>query len=211
MKDLQVFKSLLLRTVLIAMLSLLWSAQAPAFYTVHRVSNVFIDMIFQAGPGRTHSEKIKARHILEELRGTKPSRQEVLAAVMDCNDQYAIYLVVWDRRAKEIVAGTDMIALTIVDYVVESHRKNDFRTALIDADALFGSGYLTAVTSFRQINDRLIPPGAGPADETFCLSQVRGVSAAGFIEGDSFGIVTGGRLSIGKPMATLSEFIPAPP
>ncbi len=189
---------------------LLWGGQAQAFFTVHRVNNLFLDMVIQAGLGNSRYDKIKAQHILEELRGTKPGNKEVLAAVMDCNDQYAIYLVVWDRQAGEIVAGTGMITMTIIDYVVDSHRKNDYRTALLDADALFGSGYLTAVMSFNRVSDKLIPPDAGPDDETFCLSRVSGTSAAGIVAGSSFGIVTGGRLSIGKPIATLGEFTPAP-
>jgi hypothetical protein len=167
-------------------------------------------MIFQAGLGDTHTETIKAKDILEELRGTKPTKQEVLAAVMDCNDQYAIYLVVWDRRLEEIIPDTDMISLTIIDYVVERRKNKDFRTALIDADALFGAGYMTAEMRFSQIKEKLLPSGMDANDETFCLSRVTGLSAAGFIEGDSFGIVTGGRLKIGKPIATLSEFTIVP-
>jgi hypothetical protein len=187
-----------------------WSAQVPAFYTVHRVNNVFIDMIFQAGLGETHSETISAQDILEELRGTKPAKQEVLAGVMDCNNPYAIYLVVWDRQLGKTVADTDMITLNIQEFVIDKSNNKDFRIGLIDAEALFGSGYLTASMRFSRISDKLIPPGANPEDETFCLSRVTGLSAAGYFEGDSFGIVTGGRLKIGKPMATLEEFVMPP-
>ena len=144
--------------------------------------------------------------MLRELSGGHPGNNDIVAAIIDCNNPGSVYLVVWDRKNNSIVPGTSMITLTAVETVIRRKNKKDFIIALLDTEALFGSGYITARMRISKIRSKLIPPEATPEDETYCVSKLEGLSAAGFVEGDTFGIVSGGRIELGKPIATLNEF-----
>lgn len=196
-----------MRILLVTILCIAWSTQAYSFYTVHRVSNINIEITFQVGLGSTSSERIKKQDFLEELSNGKPGKNDMIAAVVDCNNPDAIFLVVWNKDDEVIVPGSDMIGLFVYDSVVKKKGKQDLRTALIDADALFGSGYITASMKFSEIKSKLVPAEAAPEDETFCMSKFTGLSAAGYVDGDTFGVVSGGRINIGKPMATMTDFV----
>jgi hypothetical protein len=82
---------------------------------------------------------------------------------------------------------------------------------LLDTEALFGSGYITAQMKISKLSDRLIPEGAAQDDKTYCVSGLDGLSVAGVLEDDSPGIVTSGQFKFGKPFATLLDFDLMPP
>lgn len=194
--------------VLAVFLCLLWSAAAFPFYTVHKVRNLELEIYFQSGLSDISTETIKKQDILEELSSDRPGSNDIVAAIVDCNNPGSIYLVVWDKLNETIVADSSMIRLLAVDTVIKRKKSKDFVIALLDTEALFGSGYITARLKLKEIKDKLIPPEATPEDETYCVSSFEGISAAGFVEGESLGIVSGGRFKFGKPIATLNDFVP---
>lgn len=194
--------------VLAVLLCLVWSAAAFPFHTVHKVGNINLIIHFQSGLSDISTETIKKQDILENLSNGRPGRNDILAAIIDCNNPGTIYLIVWDKKSQTIVAETSMIGLLAVDTVINRKKKKDYVIALLDTEALFGSGYITASMKISKIKDKLIPVEANPEDETYCVSKFVGLSAAGFVEGDSFGIVSGGRINFGKPIATLNDFVP---
>ena len=189
-------------------LALLWSAAAFPFYTVHKVGNVNLVIHFQSGLSDISTETIKKQDILEELSSGRPGKNDIVAAVIDCNNPGSIYLVVWDKQNQTTVAGSSMISLLAVDTVINRKKRKDFVIALLDTEALFGSGYITARLKLSKIKDKLIPAAATPQDETYCVSKFEGLSAAGFVEDGTTGIVSGGRINFGKPIATLNDFVP---
>jgi hypothetical protein len=101
-----------------------------------------------------------------------------------------------------------MISLLAVDTVIERRKNSDNVIALLDTEALFGSGYITAQLKISKIKDKLIPANAAPEDEMYGVSRFVRLSAAGFVAGDPSGIVTGGRINFGKPIASLNNFVP---
>jgi hypothetical protein len=190
------------------LLCLLWSVPSLPFFTVHRVSNINLYIHFQSGLNDISTETIKKEDILAELSDGRPGKNDIIAAVSDCNNPGSIYLVVWDKNNGTIVAGSSMISLIAVDTVVEKKKNRDTIIALLDTEALFGSGYITAQLKISKIKDKLIPVDATPDDETYCVSRLVGLSAAGFVAGDTSGIVTSGRINFGKPIAALNNFAP---
>ena len=187
---------------------LLWSVPSIAFYTVHRVSNINLYIHFQSGLSDISTETIKKQDILEQLSTGRPGPDDIIAAVSDCNSPGSIYLVVWDKQDSTIVEGSSMISLLALETVIEKKRKKDYVIALLDTEALFGAGYITAEMKISKIKDKLIPPDAAPEDESYCVSRFVGLSAAGFVAGNPSGIVTGGRINFGRPIATLNTFVP---
>lgn len=209
MVNLNGFKSRHLYSKVVAVfLCLLWSVPSFPFYTVHRLSNLNLYIHFQSGLSDISTETIKKQDILEQLSAGRPGTNDIIAAVSDCNNPGSIYLVVWDKQNSTIVTGSSMISLIAVDTVIEKKRKNDYVIALLDTEALFGAGYITARLKIGKIKDKLIPPDAAPEDETYCLSSLVGLSAAGFVAGNPTGIVSSGRINFGKPIATLNTFVP---
>ncbi len=192
----------------VLLLSLLWSVPSFSFFTVHRVSNINLYIHFQSGLNDISTETIKKEDILAELSDGRPGTNDIVAAISDCNNPGSIFLVVWDKKSGAIVAGSSMISLIAVDTVVDKRKNSDNIIALLDTGALFGSGYITARLKIRKIKDKLIPADAAPEDETYCVSRLVGLSAAGFVTGDTSGIVSGGRINFGKPFATLNNFAP---
>ena len=194
--------------ILAVLLALAWSTAASPFYTVHKVGHVNLYIHFQSGLSDISTETVKKQDILEELSGGRPGSNDIVAAIVDCNNPGSIYLVVWDKQANAIVAGSSMISLLAVDTVINRKKNKDYVIALLDTEALFGSGYITARMKISKIKDKLIPPGATPEDETYCVTKFEGLSAAGFVAGETTGIVSSGRINFGKPIATLNEFTP---
>ncbi|MGB7931140.1 MAG: hypothetical protein WCH04_02780 [Gammaproteobacteria bacterium] len=197
-----------LHKVAAVFLCLLWSVPCFPFYTVHRVGNINLYIHFQSGLSDISTETIKMQDILEQSSAGRPGTNDIIAAVSDCNNPGSIYLVVWDKQNSTIVAGSSMISLLAVDTVIERKKNSDYVIALLDTEALFGSGYITAQLKISKIKDKLIPADAAPEDEIYCVSRFVGLSAAGFVAGDPSGIVTGGRINFGKPIATLNNFVP---
>ena len=77
---------------------------------------------------------------------------------------------------------------------------------VIDADALIGSGLIVASVKSKESKNKHLPPALNPDDETFCISKVDGISAAGHIETEEgHGIVWGGKFKFNRPMATVSS------
>jgi hypothetical protein len=192
--------------ILAVLLCLVWSASAFPFFTVHKVKNLNLNVYSQSGLSDISTETINKSDILRELSGGRPGSNDIIAAVVDCNNLGTIWLVVWDKQNESIVPDSSMIRLTAVETVIKRKRKKDFLITLLDTEALFGSGYITARMKISKIKDKLIPDEATPEDETYCVSGLTGLSAAGFVESGSFGIVTGGRINFGKPIATLNDF-----
>ena len=192
--------------VLAVLLSVVWSTTALPFYTVHKLNNLKLVIHFQSGLSDISTETINKKDMLRELSGGRPGNNDIVAAIIDCNNPGSVYLVVWDKNNQSIVAESSMITLIAVETVIRRKNKKDFIIALLDTEALFGSGYITARMRISKIRDKLIPPEATPEDETYCVSKLEGLSAAGFVEGDSSGIVSGGRIEFGKPIATLNDF-----
>ena len=184
-----------------------WSMQAYPFYTVHKISKLEMYITFQAGLSKTNNETINANDILTELSAGRPDKKDVLAAVIDCNDPYQMTVVVWNKELQDVAAGSSMIPMYVIDYVTKSGKNNDSSTVLLDAQPLFGNGYITAQVKFSEIKEKRIPPGAAPTDNTFCVSSLQGLSIAGYIETDqSFGIVWGGMFRFGKPITSITSF-----
>ena len=203
-----IFKCHKLWAVLAGFLFIAWSSVAYSFFTVHRIGNVNLEIHFQSGLSDISTEVIHKQDILEELSDGRPGSDDILAAIVDCNYPGSVYLVVWDKKSESIVDGSSMISLQAIDTVIERKKKKDYLITLLDTEALFGAGYITAQIKLGKIKDKLIPAEATPEDQTYCVKKFNGLSAAGFVEGESFGIVTGGRINFGKPIATINNFIP---
>jgi hypothetical protein len=193
---------------LIVLLALAWSTTASPFYTIHKVKYLNLYIHFHSGLSDISTETVKKEDILEEMSAGRPGSNDIVAAIIDCNNPGSIYLVVWDKQANTIVAGSSMISLQAVDTVINRKKRKDYVIVLLDTEALFGSGYITARMKISRIKDKLIPPGAAPEDETYCVTKFEGLSAAGFVTGDTTGIVSSGRIKFGKPIATLNDFMP---
>ena len=185
---------------------LVWSTAALPFYTVHKVKHLSLDVYFQSGLSDISTETIRKVDILQELLGDRRDANEIAAAVVDCNNPGSIWLVVWDLSNQRIVPDSSMITLTAVETVIKRKRTRDYLITLLDTEALFGSGYITAEMKVSKINDKLIPEGATQEDKTYCVSRLAGLSAAGFVEDDSTGIVTSGKFNFGRPFATFIDF-----
>lgn len=191
----------------IVCLCAVWSTQACSFYTVHKINKLEMYITFQAGLGNTDNDTIRASDILNELSAGRPEKKDVLAAVIDCNDPYQMTVVVWNTELKDVAVGSSMIPMYVIDYVTESNKNKESSIVLLDAQPLFGNGYITARVNFREIKAKRVPPDADPADETFCVSRLDGLSIAGYIDTDQgFGIVWGGMFMFGKPMASITSF-----
>ena len=188
-------------------LCLVWSTQSYSFYTVHKVQRLEMYITFQAGLGNTDTETVKEDDIINELSAGRPDKKDVLAAVIDCNDSHLITLVVWNLEQGDIAVGSSMIPLDVVNYVTDRQKNKERTIALLDAESLLGGGFITANVRFKEIKDNRIPPGADPADQTFCVNRLDGLSVAGYIEtADGFGIVWGGKLKFGGPMTSMTSF-----
>jgi hypothetical protein len=186
---------------------MLWSTQAHSFYTVHKIKKLEMYITFQAGLGNTDNDTINASDILNELSAGRPNKRDVLAAVINCNDPYQMTVVVWNTDVQDVAAGSSMIPMYVIDYVTESGKNKESSTVLLDAQPLFGNGYITAQVKFSEIKEKRIPPGADPTDNTFCVSSLQGLSIAGYIDTDQgFGIVWGGMFIFGKPIASITSF-----
>lgn len=190
---------------LIACLALTVCIPATAFYTVHKVDYVNLVTTFQVGLGDTHSTTVKKRDLLETMSVGKPEAHDIVAATIDCNTPDTLHLVVWNMQTMSIVEGADIIDLRVIDTVVNSKKAKDIVLVLFDADALIGNGYITATMTFKELKNKLIPPDAEPGDKTFCMARLTGLSAAGYVDADGFGIVTGGRLKFGNPFTTIPD------
>ena len=100
-----------------------------------------------------------------------------------------------------------MIPMVVINYETESENNREKNIALLDAQALFGSGYITAKVQFKEIKDKIIPPDTDPGDETFCVTRLDGLSIAGYIDTEEgFGIVWGGRFSFKNQMTSITDF-----
>jgi len=186
---------------------MLWSTQAHSFYTVHKIKKLEMYITFQAGLGNTDNDTINASDILNELSAGRPNKRDVLAAVINCNDPYQMTVVVWNTDVQDVAAGSSMIPMYVIDYVTESGKNKESSTVLLDAQPLFGNGYITAQVKFSEIKEKRIPPGTDPTDNTFCVSSLQGLSIAGYIDTDQgFGIVWGGMFIFGKPIASITSF-----
>ncbi|MDB4516724.1 hypothetical protein N9089_03915 [Crocinitomicaceae bacterium] len=161
---------------------------------------------FQSGLSDISTETIRRIDIIQELIGDRREIGEIAAAVVDCNNPGSIWLVVWDLNNQSIVPDSSVIRLTAIDTVIKRKRRKDHLISLLDTEALFGSGYITALMKVSRINDGLIPEGITPVDKTECVSGLEGLSVAGILEGGSPGIVTSGQFKFGKPFATLINF-----
>ena len=192
--------------LIITFLFLVFSAQAHAFYTVHKVKGFRMFITFQSALDKRNTETIKEHDLLDELTEGRPGKKDQLAAVIDCNDPSLITLVVWDMGLNEIAEGSDTIPLNVVEMVIDRKGNKDRTIALIDADALIGSGLIVASVKFKESKNKHLPPDLNPDDETFCISKVDGISAAGHIETEEgHGIVWGGKFKFNRPMATVSS------
>ena len=203
------YTSIARRVVVLMLVSLcaVWSAQAYPFYTVHKINKLEMYITFQAGLGNTDNDTIKSNDILNELSAGRPDKKDVLAAVVDCNDPYQMTVVVWNTELQDVAAGSSMIPMYVIDYVTESSKNKERSIVLLDAQPLFGNGYITARVKFREIKAKRIPPGADPTDNTFCVSRLDGLSIAGYIDTEQgLGIVWGGMFTFGKPMASIASF-----
>jgi hypothetical protein len=189
----------------IACLALTVCIPANAFYTVHKVDYVNLVTTFQVGLGDTHSTTVKKRDLLETMSVGKPDRQDIVAAAIDCNSPDTLHLIVWNMGTMSVVEGADIIDLRVIDTVVNSKKEKDIVLVLLDADALIGNGYITASMTFKELKNKLIPPDSAPGDNTFCMARLAGLSAAGYVDADAFGIVTGGRLKFGNPFTTIPD------
>ena len=199
-------KSNRLFQIVAVLLCLGWSAAAFPFFTVHKVKHLSLDVHFQSGLSDISTDTIRKIDILQELLGDRRDVNEIAAAVVDCNNPGSIWLVVWDLNNQSIVPDSSMIRLTAIETVIKRKRTRDYLITLLDTEALFGSGYITAEMKVSKINDKLIPEGATQEDETYCVSRLAGLSAAGFVENDSTGIVTSGQFNFGRPFATFIDF-----
>ncbi len=202
------FKFDKLWTVLAGFLLIAWSSAAYSFFTVHRIGNVNLEIHFQSGLSDISTEVVHKQDILEELSVGRPGSDDILAAVIDCNNPGSVHLVVWNKKTESIVDGSSMVSLQAIDTVMERKKKKDYLITLLDAEALFGAGYITARIKLGKIKDKYIPAEATPEDQTYCVKRFKGLSAAGYVDGESFGIVSGGRINFGKPMATINDFAP---
>lgn len=189
--------------VITALFCLVWSTAAFPFYTVHRMKQLSLDVYFQSGLSGISTETISRLDILQELLGDRRDTGEIAAAIVDCNNPGSIRLVVWDLGSEAIVPNSSMITLTAVESVIKRRQTRDYLITLLDTNALFGSGYITAEMRISKISDKLIPAGAAQGDNTYCVSKLAGLSAAGFVQDVTNGIVTGGKFSFGRPFATL--------
>lgn len=199
-------KSNRLFVVITVLLCLAWSTTAFPFFTVHKVKKLSLGVSFQSGLSDISTETIRRIDIIQELIGDRREIGEIAAAVVDCNNPGSIWLVVWDLNSQSIVPDSSVIRLTAIDTVIKRKQRKDHLISLLDTEALFGSGYITARMKVSRINDRLIPEGATQDDRTDCVSGLDGLSVAGILEGDSPGIVTSGQFKFGKPFATLINF-----
>ena len=192
--------------VLLAFFFVVFSAQAHAFYTVHKVKGFRMFITFQSALDKTSTETIKEHDLLDELTEGQPGKKDQLAAVIDCNDPSLITLVVWDKERNVIAEGSDTIPLNVIEMVTDRKGNRDRTIALLDADALIGSGLIAASVKFKETKNKHLPPDLDPDDETFCVSSVYGISVAGHIDTDEgFGIVWGGKFKFNRPMASVSS------
>jgi hypothetical protein len=206
MIKLNLFKHNRFSIIITVLLSLAWSTSAFSFYTVHKVKKLSLGVTFQSGLSDISRETVSRIDIVQELLGGRREAGQIAAAVVDCNYPGSIWLVIWDLNNQNIVPDSSVIRLTALYNVTNRNQRKDRLTSLLDTDALFGSGYITARMNISRINDRLIPEGASPDDKTDCVSRLEGLSVAGVLEGDSNGIVTSGQFKFGKPFATLLDF-----
>ena len=170
------------------------------------MNKLSLGVSFQSGLSDISREKVSRIDIIQELLGGRREAGQIAAAVVDCNYPGSIWLVIWDLNNQNIVPDSSVIRLTALYNVTNRNRRKDQLITLLDTEALFGSGYITARMNISRINDRLIPQGAAPDDKTDCVSRLEGLSVAGVLEGDSNGIVTSGEFKFGKPFATLLDF-----
>jgi hypothetical protein len=190
-----------------ASLCMVWTTHAYAFFTVHKIRQLEMNITFQAGLGNTDTDTVKRDDILNELSAGRPGKHDALAAVVDCNNPYLITVVVWDMDTQDVAAGSSTIPMYVINYVAETSGNKEKTIALLDAQALFGTGYITAKVKFKESRGKHIPPDADPGDETFCISSLDGLSIAGYIDTDQgFGIVWGGRFAFRRPMTSLTTF-----
>jgi hypothetical protein len=166
--------------VLAVFLCLVWSAAAFPFHTVHKVGNINLIIHFQSGLSDISTETIKKQDILEDLSNGRPGSNDILAAVIDCNNPGTIYLIVWDKQSQTIVAETSMIRLLAVDTVINRKKKKDYVIALLDTEALFGSGYITASMKISKIKDKLIPVAGHPRRRDLLCFKIHGAQRSGF-------------------------------
>lgn len=206
MIKLNCLKSNRLFIVFTVLLCLAWSTSAFPFFTIHKVKKLSLGVTFQSGLSDISRETIRRIDIIRELIGDSRETGQIAAAVVDCNYPGSIWLVIWDLNNQRIVPDSSMIRLTALYTVTKRKQRNDHLVSLLDTEALFGSGYITALMKISRINDRLIPEGATQDDKTNCVSGLEGLSVAGILEGDSNGIVTSGQFKFGRPFATLLDF-----
>ena len=109
--------------MLVISLCLAWSTPAYSFYTVHKVRQLGMYITFQTGLGNTDTETLKENDILNELSTGRPDKEDVLAAVIDCNDPHLITLVVWNLDQDAIAVGSSMIPLDVIEYVTDRQKK----------------------------------------------------------------------------------------
>jgi len=100
---------------LFAGLCMLLSTQAHSFYTVHKIKKLEMYITFQAGLGNTDNDTIKASDILNELSAGRPNKNDVLAAVINCNDPYQMTVVVWNTEVQDVAPGSSMILMYVID------------------------------------------------------------------------------------------------